>query len=124
MNEKKDVHGVAAITPSDPSAVASLRPSDQGLQAPIAPAHYPLPWKVDSDCILDDNRRVVAIIMGEIGNPRIDTSNLIVRACNSHYELLEALKSLVGLAEMRGQLHEYTAALNDARAAIAKAEAK
>ena len=38
-------------------------------------------------------------------------------------ELVEALRNLVGLAERRGKLHEYKAALDEARAVIAKAQA-
>jgi hypothetical protein len=36
-------------------------------------------------------------------------------------ELLDSLRNLVGLAGMRGSISEYRAALDDARAAIAKA---
>jgi hypothetical protein len=38
-------------------------------------------------------------------------------------ELLQTLKNLVGLAEVRGRLDEYKAALAEARALIARAEA-
>jgi hypothetical protein len=37
-------------------------------------------------------------------------------------ELLRSLRTLVGLASVRGHLHEYPAALAEARDAIAKAE--
>jgi hypothetical protein len=51
------------------------------------------------------------------------------RMANAHLiaaapELLEALKNLVGLAEMRGKLHEFKAALDVAQVAIEKAEGR
>ena len=47
----------------------------------------------------------------------------IIRAVNCHAELLAALKGVTGLAALRpGHLADYKAAVEEARAVIAKAE--
>lgn len=92
--------------------------------------HYPGPWNVSEG----DGFRIEQEDMGGIayviepphGGNREDADFAIARATArliaAAPSLLDALKDLVGLAEMRGaHLHEYTAALDAARAAIEKA---
>lgn len=63
--------------------------------------------------------------VGRCGDPNaVALAEFIVRACNAHFDLLISLRNLVQLAESRGFLHEYKAALDDARASIAKAEGR
>lgn len=104
--------------------------------------HTPSPYKKGSRCKLIprvDGFDLEAILAVEIrldttqpGNPAIayarksDDAEFIVRACNSHYELLEVLKAILEdctfekRSGIQRNVNEYRAV---AKAAIAKAEA-
>ena len=69
--------------------------------------HTPLPWKVAllGELIVGPSERVIAacaFLADGVGGPDEITANakFIVRACNSHYQLVEALKNLY--MEIRG----------------------
>jgi hypothetical protein len=96
--------------------------------------HTPLPWCVfDEDGyypgIESDGGKGQSIVLygesfedcgvrGETHDQALVNAEFIVRACNSHYELLEALRGVVRVADRS------TVEFDAARAAIAKAEGK
>ena len=99
------------------------------------PKHTPGPWAVDSDTghdyvlapPLDENEGGATIIC-RMGLESDANAEYIVRACNNHDDLLEALRSIVVDADRliaetpRHALSQpYTVLLDQARAAIAKA---
>lgn len=99
--------------------------------------HTPLPWKVervgDTLEVCRDAAQVVCMtsIGGDTEALRRANYEFIVRAVNSHYDLLAALRVLQGWWETSqigatmsamGQQADYHKALRMARAAIAKAE--
>lgn len=69
--------------------------------------HTPLPWKIESGTgdfyiLYDEKEKVTIGLIGKIENSnnseisseeRFATADFIVRACNSHYELLDICKS-------------------------------
>lgn len=62
------------------------------------PQHTPLPWKSHGTTIkyqMDSGltENLATVHGGKFGEPHPNTE-FIVRACNSHYELLEALRAL------------------------------
>ena len=101
--------------------------------------HSPIPW----DCITDEtgelfiygpdgtdpsNGEVYAPLVATItNNGPVDRENaaFIVKACNCHAELLEALKAVETIADWDGEATpHYLECWAKARAAIAKAEGK
>jgi hypothetical protein len=63
------------------------------------PKHSPLPWKKDNDWeIVDANgeRLIVKPDEDEPGFNRLEDEAFALLACNSHYELVEALAAIVG----------------------------
>ena len=97
--------------------------------------HTPGPWEkqTDSYSILAPERfdneeggRIIAHITDD--RPLTEqwaNAQFIVQACNSHYELLEALKKLVPITWNDGPLAKaYEAIGKQAEEAIAKAEGK
>ena len=54
--------------------------------------HTPLPWKIRKQDIYDANGMYVATWSGTVKN-----AEFICRACNSHYDLLEAAKLVEGM---------------------------
>lgn len=99
--------------------------------------HTPGPWRTDENEIRMGHayeRRVLApdgsnggcVVAQLVGDDRIANAEFIVRACNSHYELLEALKlvtySLAWHVETQGNGKRMDVMhLAQAREAIAKA---
>lgn len=95
--------------------------------------HTPLPWKigrVDTLVTAADQRGICST--GGYADNRIDSEELaeenranaafIVRACNSHYDLLEALEALMPIAEkMQGKLAGVVEAILNAEDALIKA---
>lgn len=90
--------------------------------------HSPLPW-VFKDRRTEGKRVQVSTAYNHVGAPpqvcamwnsRMAAENaaFIVRACNSHYELIEALEHLVGLEVWNAD----AIILRPAKAAIAKAK--
>lgn len=65
--------------------------------------HSPLPWAHDGENVNDYGGRYEQIsdaggceVSGEYGGPCEVDAAFIVHACNSHYELLEALEEAMG----------------------------
>ena len=98
-------------------------------------SHTPGPWEAQA-IERDGQERGSCFVVGSnmgglIGAAHawpteIDTGNFERVKANARLiaaapDMLESLRNLVGLAQIRGHLHEYRAALNDARAVIAKA---
>jgi hypothetical protein len=59
--------------------------------------HTPLPWEAEEGAargawIMGANGEWGALACGETDNSAVENTKFIVRAVNSHYELLEALK--------------------------------
>lgn len=88
--------------------------------------HTPIPWSVDHNCtsfIIDADGVTVAQVEDDAD------AEFIVRACNSHDDLLEALKELVKLddegeqafVDMGIQREPEHPSIRKARSAIAKA---
>jgi hypothetical protein len=99
-------------------------------------AHTPTPWKVIGGTIIlsgDERKRWIGEVppsASDFGDFEEDRANarFIVIACNTHDELLVALKNLTQAcwqADMDGDLSEHIdgSLLNAADSAIAKAEA-
>lgn len=80
-----------------------------------AVSHTPGPWTVGEGS-WNENGNVCYELVGVKVLCATD-ARLIAAAP----DLLECLKNLVGLAEMRGKLHEYKSAVEGARLTIAKA---
>jgi hypothetical protein len=93
--------------------------------------HSTLPWSLGQNAESAKNHAVcsqVTVIatvyawgypLGKGWSPESQANaNFIVRACNSHYDLLDALKAVVSVADRK------TEEFDAARAAIAKAEGK
>lgn len=127
--------GVLVITLSEPSAVAvapSAETADQ-LAGTNALAHTPLPWMVNKYHGIGTGERGTddIIVTGE-GLAMCDhpsaggNAEFIVRACNSHYELISCLVHVISACEVPGATT--TANMEKqiaiARAAIKKAEGK
>ena len=55
--------------------------------------HSPLPWKAEDTSVIADNGHYVCVSSMLRGSANMA---LIERACNSHYELVEAVKALLG----------------------------
>lgn len=71
---------------------------------------------------IDAESRGYICLAGKPGDVEAEANAHLIAAAP---EMKEALVNLVGLAEMRGpHLHEFVAALNVARAAIAKSEGR
>ena len=101
------------------------------------PAHTPLPWKLHDGgaAITDSEGRLISscyqvpkrTLFEEKAN-----AAFIVRACNSHYELLEAVEGLLRLVDILGQSQiqnqrdrlEYRKEVLAGQAAIAKARGR
>ena len=85
--------------------------------------HTPTPWKVDgnSDVFSGDpskgTRKDIACIQSD---NYAEDAEFIVRACNAHDDLLEALERIVNLP-IGDQFMQRAKAFADARAVIAKA---
>ena len=99
-----------------------------------APKHTPTPWNYSSGMVWAGRGEEIAVARAarddEATSPceRDANAEFIVRACNAHDELLEALRSIVVDADRliaetpRHALSQpYTVLLDQARAAIAKA---
>lgn len=88
--------------------------------------YSPLPWQAyeaDPLCIHDALGCYVAEVQLDENDPGAHAIvDLIVRACNSHADLLEALKEM--RATVWGSEYERAAAIIKAEAAIAKAEGR
>lgn len=96
--------------------------------------HDPLPWTVDEIggdranlYVLNACDLVVAKVVGwpeaDMTRQPKETAEFIVRACNSHDELVAACKALVEWAtDFEADDERTTSVLNRAVAAIAKAE--
>jgi hypothetical protein len=87
--------------------------------------HTPLPWHKDIHGHIGDSKGTNIASTWTTpddncpeGRPATANAAFIVRACNAHYDLLEALKAVVKIADRK------TKEFDDARAAIAKAEGK
>jgi hypothetical protein len=101
------------------------------------PAHTPLPWAAQPLETGDDAG--VSIIGSDLGGlvcaslpwpTEIDSGDysrveanavFIVRACNSHYQLVEALRDLLALAEIRYPTPAPNGQIARARAALSQA---
>lgn len=88
--------------------------------------HTPLPWKVENGAgrgawIMGADEGWSALVCGNNDETAIANKAFILRACNSHYELLEACRLLIG-ADGEGML--FSERVNKARLAIAKAEGR
>ncbi len=102
----------------------------------IKPKHTPLPWHISNHAfggadtgakiIVRSNKAIVVCAATvHIGGVNAETNAaFIVRACNSHYELLEALRNMVRLYEPNGETDQKSPGqfYRKAIAAIAKAE--
>jgi hypothetical protein len=86
-------------------------------------AHTPGPWMVDlAGCETSHGLPIVTKANGHLLAMLAERNEANARLIA---ELLRCLEGLTGLAEKRpGHLHEYKAAVQDARAAIAKAEGR
>mgnify|MGYP001558443365 FL=1 len=71
--------------------------------------------------IMFDGGYTVGEDTGKLGNHMKANAEFIVRACNSHDELLEAIRAIL-FQVYQGKVLERDACINQARAAIAKAE--
>jgi hypothetical protein len=89
--------------------------------------HTPLPWRYQDDDTFDllDNKRIVganlispALVFGGLARESEANAEFIVRACNAHYEMLEALKSV------RRYLEQINVTSHQLNVAIAKAEGR
>lgn len=139
MNEKKDVQGVPAITPSlaTPVAVAPSPSADQAAALANAPAHSPLPWHIgkpnnrDEDGvklgIREEEQWVIADVHLNVrtweygdGQGRVN-AEFIVRACNSHYEREALIRELIETAK---QMLEFEPVGSHMAELIAKAEGR
>lgn len=63
--------------------------------------HTALPWKYEGPCYTDNGGKYLSIITEDCANEVLDEygvneadAEFIVKACNSHYELLEALTEI------------------------------
>lgn len=83
---------------------------------------YRTPWKTTQGCIVNSDLESIAL------NIIIDNAEFIVRAVNSHEQLLEAAHMLVRYLEIKKQTNDYDLIderyLQDTIKAIAKAEVK
>jgi len=81
--------------------------------------HSPLPWRSRDAAIFDGFDRI-ATLFGDHCSFETDHANaaFIVRACNAHYQMLEALKC----AEAILDIEDRGPTLQKVRAAIAAAE--
>lgn len=93
--------------------------------------HAPLPWKLaqhgltPGSCLLHDWHIEDADgkLVGWIPQRNRASADLIVRACNSHAELVEALAKIANHTNAGGQAGHKLHRINElARAAIAKAQ--
>lgn len=87
--------------------------------------HSALPWRLDNGRVLDPvNDKVIvngfAMPLGMHPKDREATANaeLIVRAANSHSQLVEALKNLLALSRPHFSDSVQMLALNEAEAAL------
>jgi len=94
------------------------------------PAHTPLPWKPSDSGIgiwsagepLGKNKIISICSCDAVSRPKDENkanADFILRACNNHYELLQALETLLASLETNEQPGE--ADLYPVRTAIAKA---
>jgi hypothetical protein len=89
--------------------------------------HTPTPWKAERWLIMDmSNRRIAEASIGITGEIDLANAAFIVRACNSHDELIEVLKDAILEIEYLHDKFKTTgsgnATLAKIDAAIAKAE--
>lgn len=113
--------------------------------------HTPTPWRASnntgpkmqsysqSSCIAGTGANSLQLVAGcfnDIGGPEVAAGNaaFIVRACNSHEQLVAALRNLIAASDAYSTVHapdsddaarmvRYAEAFNNARAALAAAEA-
>ena len=93
--------------------------------------HAPLPyWVEDVACIAsgreDDHITVAAIVWHTTAMQTEATRQFIVRACNSHYQLLEACKAVLAgwnmIGSRVGDTRTLSQAISKVRLAVAAAE--
>ena len=86
--------------------------------------HTATPWRSDVDNIYSGGYYIAKIVHGGTDKAIKVDAEFVVRACNAHDELLEALKGLIALLEDDGSYsaHEYEQEMLIAEHAIAKAE--
>ena len=95
--------------------------------------HTPLPWTLDKRIVKwhlklrGKSKQVIADVFAGRNKKRAN-AEFIARACNNHYDLLEACQHYVKWSEGNGTEEELEVVLDEAdfmiRAAIAKAEGK
>ena len=66
------------------------------------PEHTALPWKQYGSEIWQDDTTFIAKVASERIGSREANAAFIVRACNSHYELVEALSNFITEGGWRG----------------------
>ena len=88
--------------------------------------HTKLPWETNGSCLIKgENREMVSCF--SIGGGSVDVDGkanaaFIVKACNSHYQLLEAIKDLHRAASFADYTKELDDAIIKSVAAIKEAE--
>ena len=82
--------------------------------------HTPTPWELGERGILNSTRDVY-IAQTAFESP---DAEFIVRACNSHYELLEACKRALPLLRIGNKNNMFAFCADQLEQAIAKAEGK
>lgn len=94
------------------------------------PTHTPTPWntgktKLGDGAVYDANDKCVCVIV-DPNKADIETAAFIVRAVNSHEELIEALKGILNSTDcnLDDQSDETSQAMKKAYDVIAKAEGK
>lgn len=92
--------------------------------------HTPLPWKAENGesrgaWIMGSDECWAALVCGDNDSTAIANKDFIVRACNSHYELLKVCKVVLAtLPHMGGSERATFHLVKDLEAAIAKAEGR
>jgi len=81
----------------------SFNKQSQTLKGHKMTKHTPLPYHLDNWTLKDSSGKTVVEINQHFGNfQQLANAQFIVTACNSHYELVEALKGAYRLPSERG----------------------
>jgi hypothetical protein len=120
---KQEVRGAAASASEPALSPSATEPVPVSAHSGDGQAHTPLPWSTHQSHVYAPDGAILAQVHNPGSKctdyPLVANAEFIVRACNSHYELIEALEPLVGAATARALAGE--AYIDDARAALAKA---
>lgn len=85
--------------------------------------HSPLPWRVrECGCGQDCRSVILEGVLQSDGRYSKEDGEFIVRAVNSHYELIDALEGILEIGKRDMSNPKYDGYFEDARQALAKAK--